>query len=630
MTAVIALLEDVAAFDRLGDMRAELIAAGMDAQAQDCAQVWNALMETLDQLHALLGAQSVPAGVVLSLLAGGLGALELSALPPADGAVICGEIGNVRTAQVHTLLALGMNDALGDAESGLLTGEEREEAVRATKAYLGMSASERAALAQLDVLKTLSGARGRVIVSYALADETGRALREGEAVQALRRLFPALEENGGLMQEELCEMLSAPDAAMEALAVHLSRVADGKEPLDERFARAYAALSGDEGRRPSLLSMTRSLCGEPALRLNAQKARALYGRPTMSVSRLEAMARCPYQHFVRYGLSPEREAQPGVDYAELGTLYHSAAEQFTLALMAQPGFPDVDERTCDALMEQAVSPLIDAWRQSPLGESARGGAVAGRIRSTARRAGRSILSQYAQSRFRPMRFELAFGQGGTAPLTLELADGTRVYLQGRIDRVDVLEEGGTRIRVIDYKSGAKRFDPTMAYWGLQLQLLIYLASALEQMPGASPAGFFYCRIADPTVRSESRIREEVEQQIARKLALAGVSLSDMTVLQAQDERHAGMVTKDGKPSGRYAASMTDAAGMDALVGFARGKAAQLAQEVYAGSIDDSPAALGAFSACTGCEYAAVCGFDPTRKARRRLTKKTLDDLTGGA
>ena len=132
------------------------------------------------------------------------------------------------------------------------------------------------------------------------------------------------------------------------------------------------------------------------------------------------------------------------------------------------------------------------------------------------------------------------------------------------------------------------------------------------------------------MKSESRIRGEVEQQLAKKLALAGISLSDVAILQAQDDRHAGMITRDGKPSGRYAASMVDEQGMNALVAFARGKAAQLAQTAYDGGIDDVPATLGTFNACTNCDYAAVCGFDPARKARKRLKKKTLADLTGGA
>ncbi|MBR2943078.1 MAG: PD-(D/E)XK nuclease family protein, partial [Clostridia bacterium] len=628
ISAVLALLEDVEAFERLSDMRMELMEAGMEPEAQDCAQVWNALMETLEQLHTLMGGHAMSAQDVLSMLSGGLSALELSALPPADGAIICGEIGNVRTAQVDTLFAIGMNDEGGAQDSALLTPGEREEAVRATGAYLGMTAGEREALSQLDTLKALSGAKKQLIVCYALADETGRALREGSAVQALRRLFPEMRATGGMPEEELAHMLCTPEAALEALSVHLSRVTDGKEALDEVYAKAYAALDADDTLRRQLAQVTRKLSEAPQRRLESSRARALYGRPVMSVSRLEMFAQCPYQHFVRYGLAPRQEMEPGVDRAELGTLYHEAAGAFTREVMKLPEFPNVDKAQCDRVMDEAVAPLIENWRTSPLGESARGGAIAGRIRRTARRAGRSILSQFEESRFAPMRFELAFGQNGIAPVILELDDGSHVYLQGRIDRIDVLEEEGKHIRIIDYKSGSKKFDPTMVYWGIQLQLLIYLAAALRQTPGAQPAGFFYCRIADPMIKTEQRIKEEVERQIAKKLALAGISLSDVAILSAQDAHHQQMITKDGKPSGRYSASMVDGQGMQALVDFAKGKASSLAQAAFGGEIDDAPATLGTYNACTFCDYAAVCGFDPARKQRRRLGKKKLEDLTG--
>lgn len=55
--AVLALLENVHAYETLEDMRDELNAAGLTAEAQDCAQVWNAMMTTLDQLHTLLGGE---------------------------------------------------------------------------------------------------------------------------------------------------------------------------------------------------------------------------------------------------------------------------------------------------------------------------------------------------------------------------------------------------------------------------------------------------------------------------------------------------------------------------------------------------------------------------------------------
>lgn len=626
VAAVVDLLERTGAADTLEEMRAQLLAQGMSAEAEDCAQVWTRLMETLDQLHTLLGGERASAALALNLLREGLSALELAALPPADGAVICGEIGNVRTEQVRTLLAIGMNDAGGVEENGLLTAQEREAGAQATGAYLGMTAAERAALAELDVLKALSGATERVFVSYALADETGRALREGTAVQALRRLFPQMPLRGGLAAQEQEEMLVAPDGALEAISIRLSDAADGRSELTPAEKQAYAALRESATAREALARVTRRLGEAPERRLTGPQARTLYGRPVMTVSRLETFAQCPYRHFVRYGLAPQEELQPGVDRAELGTLYHEAAERFTQAITAREDFPDVPEAECEAIMGEAVRPLIEAWRASPLGRSARGGAVARRIERTAKRAGKSILGQFAGSRFRPLQTELVFGQNGVAPIMLTLADGSTVYLQGRIDRIDVLEDGGTQIRVIDYKSGLKRFDPTMAYWGIQLQLLIYLAAALTELPGTEPAGFFYCRIADPTVKTESRIKEEVERQIAKKLSLAGISLSDVEVLRAQGSAHAAMITKDGRPSGIYKGSMTDEEGMAQLVRFARRKAAELAQDAYAGIIDDAPAERLTYNACATCSYAGICGFDPAVKARRRLSKKGIEDL----
>lgn len=625
--AVMSLLDDVQVFDTLENMRNRLLEEGLDAQAEDCAQVSIRLMETLDQMHTLLGDETISARVVLDMLSSGIAALELGALPPADGAVICGEIGNIRTAQVGTIFAVGMNDASAGAENGLLSPAEKEEAAKTTGAYLGMSAAERAALSQLDTLKVLSGAGKRLYVSYAVADETGRALREGDAVQAMKRIFPGMKVDGGLAREELENMLCAPKPALQALSVMLSDAVDEKAGVENNAAQAYAALCTSDNSKEALKDITKRL-GEPnRAKLDVSQARTLYGRPVMSVSRLEAFAQCPYRHFVRYGLSPQEENKPGVDRAELGTLYHEAAERFTRAVTALSGFPNVPDEVCDKLMDEAAQPLIEEWRKSPLGKSARGGAIAQRIGKIARRTGRNIVSQFAGGSFAPMRSELVFGQNGVSPIMMELADGTMIYLQGRIDRVDILDEE-KRIRVIDYKSGTKKFDPTMVFWGLQLQLLIYLAAALSQIPGSKAGGFFYCRIADPTIQSESRIKEEIEKQIARKLSLAGISLSDVSILRAQGNSHAAMITKEGKANGRYAASMVDEEGMENLLAFAKRKAASIAQDVYAGMIDDSPAERGQYVACSSCAYAAICGFDPARKKRRRLTEKKIGDITG--
>ncbi len=52
------------------------------------------------------------------------------------------------------------------------------------------------------------------------------------------------------------------------------------------------------------------------------------------------------------------------------------------------------------------------------------------VRRTAKRTARNILSQYADSSFRPLRMEFVFGQNGLSPIVLELSDGTFVYFAG--------------------------------------------------------------------------------------------------------------------------------------------------------------------------------------------------------
>ena len=75
----------------------------------------------------------------------------------------------------------------------------------------------------------------------------------------------------------------------------------------------------------------------------------------------------------------------------------------------------------------------------------------------------------------------------------------RLTLRGRIDRVDeAASDGQAYVRVVDYKTGAKKFSLTDVYYGLNLQLLVYLM-AVENYYRAHgreviPAGGFYFEI----------------------------------------------------------------------------------------------------------------------------------------
>ena len=100
--------------------------------------------------------------------------------------------------------------------------------------------------------------------------------------------------------------------------------------------------------------------------------------------------------------------------------------------------------------------------------------------------------------------EVEFGfESILPPIVIELSGGEKLLLNGKIDRIDIMDKNNTRyVKIIDYKSGQKSFDYNDIYYGLQLQLLIYLDAFLEnnkQQFDIKPGAVFYFHMKDPSI-----------------------------------------------------------------------------------------------------------------------------------
>ena len=218
------------------------------------------------------------------------------------------------------------------------------------------------------------------------------------------------------------------------------------------------------------------------------------------------------------------------------------------------------------------------------------------------------------SRFTTQGTEVAFGEpGGLPPVMLELSDGSRVALRGKIDRIDRYEgDQGVYLRVVDYKSSAQRLEPSRMWYGLQLQLLLYLKAATAAGAG-EPAGAFYFTVSDPMCDSVQDLKAAAEAAIAKELRLKGVVLADAEVISAMDAEEPGFsVEKVFNADGTVSRNATavDREEMGALLRHAQKLAAELAGQIRGGRTAAQPAALGEWNACLYCEYKGVCGLDP--------------------
>ena len=430
-----------------------------------------------------------------------------------------------------------------------------------------------------------------------------------------------------------------PQSAVQALAelsVQLRAYLDGKggSELTPAMTEKLRKLLRSRETAPAALSLWRALRYDGSAQpITPETARALYGGETLSVSRLERFAGCPFQHFLDYGLRPQVLREWKVDPIETGNFYHAALDGFSRLAKREKGYPEVPPERVRQMTEEAIAPLYDELMNGPMGDSDRSLARYDQAKSAVLRATEVITRHLAAGSFRLDRTEAAFGtEKGLPPIVLCLPDGREIMLRGRIDRIDRWDHEGTvYFRVIDYKSSEQALEAAKTWWGLQLQLLLYLEVCTAAEPGSKPAGAFYFYVADPLVETATDAAEAVESEMRRLFRLRGITLCDVEILEAMDKGEEPFVLppvlqKNGAL--RKDAKALTLPQMNALMEHARQTAAELAQEMMDGKTDICPVRDGGQAYCSRCDYQSICHFDPenVRARVRELPNLSMQEL----
>lgn len=623
-------LEACGVYQRLLENQEALLARGMAAEAVQARQVWEAMMQLLSQAHALLSDLPVTLAQLSLWLEAGIQACELSSLPPEADAVMCGELGGLTLSRLRALFLANLTDGiLSPPAPGLLTEQEQEEAQENLHAYLSLTDDGRDSLKMLDVWRALSAPTEKLFLSRAQATEDGSALRPFASLAHIRRLFPALVEEGGVMQRAAATLPLAPGPALDALGM---KARDGE--LTGEWLEAWKYLCSREDTREKAQALCHAFEKEGnAPPLPRDVTRSLFLERVMSVSRLESYAVCPYKHFVEQGLQPRPRKEWTVTPIDAGNFYHSALEGFTRLLPGIPAWPKIDRKTCDAFIDQAAQPLFEQLLSGPMGDSARMRALGEKYRRVLRRVAWTFTRGAKQSAFRPQSAEIRFGYpGGIPPVELRLQDGSRVFVRGIIDRIDrYAGDEGVYLRVVDYKSGAEKLNPAKVFWGAQLQLLLYLRAALTTQPDALPAGAFYMHVTDPLVPEKEEL-DQIEDALARELSLKGVMLKDAAILKRMDAGEKPLtIPKALNADGSFSktAPLATLAEMYALIGHAEKLAGDWAEKIIAGEIAAHPLCdKNGDGPCRLCDYAAICrkSADRSPESARLMQDMKFDEL----
>ena len=240
-----------------------------------------------------------------------------------------------------------------------------------------------------------------------------------------------------------------------------------------------------------------------------------------------------------------------------------------------------------------------------------------------------VAQELEQSRFVPVGYEVELLPGTEyPPLVLTLENGSSVTVDGKIDRIDQMEQDGKYyVRVVDYKTGTKEFKLGDVLYGINMQMLIYLAAVIqggEQIP----AGVLYMPATRPLIPAQRADREEaLEKEKDKRLCMKGIVLQNADVIRGMDADGLGKYIPVSLKDGESAKSESVIAGeeLEQVIAYIKKLIVEMAQTLQDGQVEANPL-QGDYDACAYCPYFAVCGHEKDMGGRERSRLKKAETL----
>ena len=614
------------------------------AKAREYAQIYRLVMDLLDQIYGLLGEEEISRQEFADILDAGFGEITVGTIPQNVDRIVVGDMERTRLKQVKVLFFLGVNDGnipKNASKGGIISDMDREFLIE-SGTEMAPSPRQQMYIQRLYLYLNMTKPSERLYLSYAKVNSDGKGIRPSYLIDTVRKLFPQLAVEYPQNRSRI-EQIEGRQEGARYLAEELREYADGTLREEERqdFYLMYRAYEADPEGRDRLTAAAFRRYKESGL--SRIVARALYGRQLEnSVSRLETYAACACRHFLQYGLSLQEREEFGFEVSDMGNVYHAVLENFA-GKLAESGrtWWDFDENFATQAIKEAVEGYAATYGETVLYSSARNEYAITRMSRILTRTVLTLQQHLKQGSFQPDDYELSFRFAEDLDsIHVDLSEEEKMHLQGRIDRIDVSEDAEhVYVKVIDYKSGNKKFDLAALYYGLQLQLVVYMNAAMElesrKHPDKEivPAALLYYHIDDPTIETPVELtQEQINEEILTKLRMNGVVNSDPAVVERLDrflQDKSKVIPVEKKKDGSFSArsGILSREELHVVSAYVDTKIRQIGREILDGKIAANPYEKGNEEACTYCAYKKVCGFDGSIPGYEKRQLEDLDKQT---
>lgn len=599
--------------EKLAQKALEYQEKGMAAKAKEYEQVFGAVIGLFDQIHALLQ-EEMDFDLYSEILKAGFAELKVGTIPQSVDQVIAGDLERTRLKPIKVLFVVGANDGIipGKGSSGGLLSDLERTFLAELGVELAPTPRQKGFEERLYLYMNMTQPTEQLRISFAEVDTAGAALRPSYLIRVVQNLYTDLVVQI-LDEKAKLQRVESRESGLKLLTRLLREYVSGVILEDSEEWKLLLQLSKiyceDEA---FVSSVAAAFFGYSSVPLPKELAEALFGKILhTSVSRLEQFSACAYSHFLKYGLQLSEDEEFSFDITDLGTMYHDVLYRLGMYIEANnQNWLTLSMDVAGEFIDQAVDEFAENYRNKVLYDSERSMALKDRTKQILKTTVQSLAYQLRRGVFEPICYELPFNYHDNPEL------------HGVIDRLDIATDAdNVYVKVLDYKSGQHAFEPARLYYGLDLQLAVYLIAAVVRQQKANPnkniipSAIFYYQINDPML--EGAISESPEaraEKIQKELLVQGLIMEDDVVLEKLDtskEQESTVIPIKYKKDGQLtSASQTATKKQFELIGkYVDYKVQKIGEDIRKGTVDISPIDEQGKSACRYCAYKGICSFE---------------------
>ncbi len=616
-------------YEKLEARKNELYEENRINEGDAYGQIFEKTVRLFDKIAELLGDTKMSVKEFYEIVDTGLSDIEVGVVPPTVDRVLIGDITRSRLNHIKVLFFTSVNDGIVPKapKKGRILSDRDRDILSDCGLELAPSDKQNSYIEQFYIYTILTKPSDHLYISYHKLSASLESMRPSYLLGRISSIFPSLQA------EEYDAASCMPDTVNRSLRRILRTEEDDSEDAESRI---LTRILTEKGFTRELTAIYKGRTyRNVAEQLPPETIALLYGRYLhASVSKLELYARCGFAYFLKYGLRLKEREMYQVDVRNVGVILHSVMEGLFKQVRDTrnndwENFPE-DERM---LM---VTELVNRAAEEAAGDffedNARNAYMLQMIERMAQTSAGMLQKHIRLGSMKPGMLEKTFdsAKDEVGSYLFELPNQIQMSINGKIDRVDVEEEDGTvYIKVIDYKSSARKLSLEEILNGEQLQLVTYSAIAYEIEKMIYPdkdiqvAGLLYYSFDDPVIEIESSEidtdteqpefsdQEKLDAERMEKMKLQGFVNESPAVIQKMDHtcNQSLPVKLDKNGDIKKSENVVSADQIRTIMELTRENIEELGSQIAEGKIAIEPYKNKSNTGCDYCEFKNICHFD---------------------